>query len=193
MLQLGLRSGEARGLRWVDIDFLDGVVHIEKNVGETFNGLALTELKTKRSRRKLPLSPALRDILIEHKNFLEEQSKVLGSMWEDSGVVCPNVTGGLMAKSTPSKAIKRILNARKSLPRGLHPHSMRHSFVSLLIASGVDVVAVAGLAGDSVPIIAKTYAHSFQEREAAAMDIVGTTFAQLASNQAPLKLAVIEG
>jgi hypothetical protein len=31
MLMLGLRSGEARGLRWCDIDYNNGVVSVEKN------------------------------------------------------------------------------------------------------------------------------------------------------------------
>jgi len=118
MLMLGLRSGEARGLRWI-------------------------------------------------------------SLWQGYGVICPNTTGGLMDKATPNKAVKRILNARKELPRGLHAHSIRHSFVSLLISNGLDVVNVAALAGDTIEIISKHYAHSFAERRAAAMDVVGASFAQL--------------
>ena len=95
-----------------------------------------------------------------------------------------------MCKSTPNKAVKRILNARKELPRGLHAHSMRHSFVSLLISSGVDVVNVAALAGDTIEIISKHYAHSFAERRAAAMDVVGASFAQLTSPP-PLRLVAV--
>ena len=182
----GLRSGEARGLRWIDVDFNNGIISIEKNCGDTFNGLALTELKTKRSRRKLPLSSTLYDILTRHKKLLDEYAVSLGSLWQGSGVVCPNTTGGLMDKSTPNKAVKRILNAQKELPRRLHAHSMRHSFVSLLISSGLDVVNVAALAGDTIEIISKHYAHSFAERRAAAMDVVGASFAQLCNNPAPL-------
>ena len=78
---------------------------LKKNCGDTFDGLALTELKTKRSRRKLPLSPVLRDILLEHKAILDEQSRALGSLWQENGVICPNITGGLMVKSTPNKAL----------------------------------------------------------------------------------------
>ncbi|MDR0616630.1 MAG: tyrosine-type recombinase/integrase [Synergistaceae bacterium] len=193
MLMLGLRSGEARGLRWIDIDFNSGIVSIEKNCGDTLNGLALTELKTKRSRRKLPLSPMLRDILLEHKAGQERYARSLGSMWQGNGVVCPNLTGGLMDKATPNKAVKRILNAREDLPRGLHAHSMRHSFVSLLISNGLDVVNVAALAGDTIEIISKHYAHSFAERRAAAMDVVGASFAQLESTPAPLRLVAANG
>ena len=188
MLMLGLRSGEARGLRWIDVDFNNCIVSIEKNCGDTLNGLALTELKTKRSRRKLPLSPVLHGILLDHKKWLEEYSRSLGSLWQDNGVVCPNTTGGLMDKATPNKTVKRILNIRKDLPRELHAHSMRHSFVSLLISSGVDVVNVAALAGDTIEIISKHYAHSFAERRAAAMDVVGASFATLGNSPAPLRL-----
>ena len=190
MLMLGLRSGEARGLRWIDIDFDNNVVSIEKNAGDTFNGLALTELKTKRSRRKLPLSPILREILLEHKKEQEAYSSSLGSIWQENGVICPNSTGALMARNVPSKAIKRIKDARKDLPQGLHAHSMRHSFVSLLISNGLDVITVSYLAGDTPEIILKHYAHSFAERRAAAMDVVGDSFAQL-TNPAPLRLALV--
>ena len=188
MLQLGLRSGEARGLRWIDVDFNNGIVSIEKNAGDTFAGLALTDLKTKRSRRKLPLSPVLRDILLEHKKWLDEYSHSLGSLWQDAGVICPNTTGGLMDKATPNKAIKRTLSARKELPRGLHAHSMRHSFISMLIANGLDVVNVADIAGDTPEIILKHYAHSFAERRAAAMDVVGASFSQLRGSSGTLRL-----
>jgi len=190
MLMLGLRSGEARGLRWIDVDFNSGIVSIEKNCGDAHAGLTLTELKTKRSRRKLPLSPVLRDILTEHKQWLDGYSRSLGSLWQDCGVICPNTMGGLMDKSAPNKAVKRILNARKELPRGLHAHSMRHSFVSLLISNGLDVVNVAALAGDTIEIISKHYAHSFSERRVAAMDAVGGSFANLGSNPAPLRLII---
>lgn len=191
MLMLGLRSGEARGLRWVDVDFNSGIVSIEKNCGETLNGLALTELKTKRSRRKLPLSPVLRDILLDYKDWQDRYSHSLGSMWQDNGVICTNTTGGFMGKSEPNKAVKRILNARKELPRGLHAHSMRHSFVSLLISNGLDVVNVAALAGDTIEIISKHYAHSFAERRAAAMDVIGASFAGLGQSTAPLRLVAV--
>lgn len=81
------------------------------------------------------------------------------------------------------------MNARKELPHGLHAHSLRHSFVSLLISNGLDVVNVAALAGDTIEIISKHYAHSFAERRAAAMDVVGNSFVQLGNNTNYLSLS----
>lgn len=99
-----------------------------------------------------------------------------------------------MDKATPNKAVKRVVNARQELPHGLHAHSMRHSFVSLLISNGLDPVNVAALAGDTIEIISKHYAHSIAERRAAAMDIVGASFAGIIQNPsppAPLRLTVV--
>jgi hypothetical protein len=62
--------------------------------------------------------------------------------------------------------------------------------ISLLISNGLDLVTVAALAGDTIEIINKHYAHSFAERRAAAMDVVGASFAQLVT-PAPLRLAVV--
>lgn len=97
------------------------------------------------------------------------------------GLVCPNQTGGIMARSRLHRAVKSIVKANPELPQDLHPHSLRHSFVSLLISSGLDVVTVASLAGDTVDIITRIYAHALKEREAAAMDKVGGVFAQISA------------
>ena len=93
-----------------------------------------------------------------------------------------------MNKAAPNNAVKRIINARQELPRDLHAHSLRHSFVSLLISNGLDPVNVAALAGDTIEIISKHYAHSFAERRAAAMDIVGASFASIIQRPTPLRL-----
>jgi integrase len=182
MLALGLRTGEARGLRWLDVDFNGNIISIEKNCGDTMSGLALTELKSKRSRRKIALSPMLYGTLTAHKDQQAEYARSLGSLWQDNGLVCPNTTGGFMGKAAPNNAIKRIIAARPELPQGLHAHSLRHSFVSLLISQGYDPVTVARLAGDTIEVISKHYAHSFAERRAAAMEDIGALFAGLGNN-----------
>ncbi|GHV27972.1 hypothetical protein FACS1894167_03890 [Synergistales bacterium] len=52
----------------------------------------------------------------------------------------------------------------------------------MLISSGMDVVTVAALAGDTVEVISKVYAHSFAAREAEAMDKIGLIFAEINAN-----------
>jgi site-specific recombinase XerD len=97
-----------------------------------------------------------------------------------------------MDKGYLQRTVKAIVKADTAFPPDLHPHSLRHSFVSLLISKGLDVVNVAALAGDTVEVISKIYAHSFAEKRAAAMDMIGAAFAEaLPTKPAPLRLAVI--
>ena len=46
----------------------------------------------------------------------------------------------------------------------MRPYDLRHSFVSLLIAEGANVVEIARQAGHSPTITLSTYAHLFDER-----------------------------
>jgi len=176
-LHLGLRSGEARALKWGDVDFVNRILSINHSTTETAHGgLALSEPKTKRSIRKLPLSAYLVAVLNEHQEKQAQQAAALGSVWTHNGLVITNSVGELIGKSPLQLEVKRIVKHNPALPPKLHPHSLRHSFCSLLIANGLDVVNVAALAGDTVEVISKIYAHSFAERRAAAMDMINSAF-----------------
>jgi len=177
-LMLGLRSGEARALHWRHVDLDNAIVSVNYSVGETRDGLIIGEPKTKRSIRKLPASHVV-DMLSGHKAEQARLAASMGSEWADNGLVCPDQRGGIMRRSQLYSAVTAIAGGHRGLPPGLHPHSLRHTFGSLLIAQGVDIVHVASLMGDTVPVVAKIYAHAFAEREAAAMDGIGTAFAQL--------------
>ena len=177
-LMLGLRSGEARALQWRDVDFDSAIIHINRSVSETRSGLIIGEPKTKRSVRKLPASHVI-DMLAAHKTEQDLLAASMGTEWTDNGLVCPNQSGGIMNTTRPYYVVVSIAKYNKELPPDLHPHSLRHTFGSLLIAQGLDIVTVAALMGDTVSVVAQTYAHAFAEKEAAAMEKYGAAFAQL--------------
>src|SRR5437016_10945619 len=54
-LTMGLRQGEALGLRWQDVDLDMGYLRISKQLQRINGKLQLVEPKTKRSRRSLAL------------------------------------------------------------------------------------------------------------------------------------------
>lgn len=176
-LWLGLRSGEARGLQWHNVCFATNTVKIKTAANETKSGLALGKPKTKRSDRVLPISPELRRILLEHKARQEENIALCGSAYDSTlNLVCPNTTGGILNTDMLNNAVKKIASNNPSLPPKLHTHSLRHTFCTLLIASDIDVVTVAALAGDSVKTIITTYAHSIKAREVQAMQTITALF-----------------
>jgi integrase len=51
----GLRRGELRGLRWDDIDFDGGTIHIHQQLQRVRGELFLAPVKTQAGRRGLPL------------------------------------------------------------------------------------------------------------------------------------------
>ncbi len=59
-----------------------------------------------------------------------------------------------------------------------HPHGLRHYFATQGIASGADVVAVAGALGQHPDVTLSTYAHPVDEARTAAVAAVGKTLAR---------------
>jgi integrase len=51
----GLRRGELVGLKWEDIDFANGKIHVRRSLVDQIEG----EPKTEASKRPIPLEPAL--------------------------------------------------------------------------------------------------------------------------------------
>src|SRR5262249_31200887 len=56
-ITLGLRRGEVLGLSWKDIDFASNTVHVRNALVRVGSHFELSETKTERSRRALPLLP----------------------------------------------------------------------------------------------------------------------------------------
>jgi integrase len=182
-LRLGLRSGEIRGLSWQNIDFQNNVVHIKQAVNLDADGkMFIGTVKTKRSVRDLPLSDGLRDILSAHREKQQERAAALGSAWQPLDLVCADATGGIITPQAVKRDIGKIKAACPSLPADLHLHSLRHTFVSLLIFAGVDITTIAALIGDTVQVTASTYAHVFKEQKARSMDVIGGIFDNLNVN-----------
>jgi len=108
-ISVGLRQGEALGLRWRDVDFEAGTLRIRyalqrlkarKNVtkgtleggggsenGEP-SGFHLVEPKTKQSRRTIALPKLTLSALAEHKARLAQERLVAGTAWQAPVVTC---------------------------------------------------------------------------------------------------------
>jgi integrase len=64
-LHAGLRLGEALGITWNDVDLEGGVVRVRRQLDSQTG--ELRELKTKAAKRDIPISSALRRLLLEWK------------------------------------------------------------------------------------------------------------------------------
>jgi len=136
----GVRIGEALALRWRDVDLAAGRMRI-------------SDSKTDAGIRQVDLLPVLREELSILKAASPYPAK--------DDFVFPTATG---ASQNASNVRNRVLamsveraNQRLEerglapLPEGVTPHSMRRTFISLLLAIGEDVPYVMGQVGHVDP------------------------------------------
>lgn len=139
----GARTEELRDLRWSNVHLEADPPHVEV----WFSVRRGRKTKTPKSKRTLALPELAVRRLREHK---AAQAKIrLGAkQWEDNDLVFPTRTGRAQDPNTALREFRRALKAVPSLrPEDWTPREMRHSFVSILSASGVTVEEIADLVG----------------------------------------------
>jgi integrase len=136
----GLRISEALDLRWRDVDLAAG-------------RLRVADAKTDAGVRQVDLLPALREELSIHK----AQTRFGGP----DDFVFPTERGARQDRNNArrrvvSRSVERAsenltARGRNPLPEGITPHSLRRTFISLLLATGAEVPYVMRQVGHSDP------------------------------------------
>jgi integrase len=171
---MGLRQGEALGLRWSDINFSTGVLTVRHQLQRIDGHLVLVEPKSDRSRRSLVMPATIAHRLREHEKRQMAERLWAGSSWSESGYVFANRTGG------PTQARHVIEQFHKELEKaGIERrrfHDLRHSCATLLLVQGVSPRVVMEILGHSeIGLTMNTYSHvvpELQSDAAARMDSV---------------------
>jgi integrase len=173
-LALGLRQGEALGLRWQDVDLEAGVIHVCHQLQRMAGAVVLSPLKTARSRRTIALPASIASDLRDHRQQQRKERLAAGPAWvgleplDDGCYVFTTPVGTPLEKRNVVRAFKAVLR-RAGLP-DCRFHDLRHSTATLLLASGVDVRTIMDLLGHSeIALTLNTYSHVLPElrREAA--------------------------
>ena len=156
-LYAGLRIGEVCGLAWDDIDFETNTIHVHHTVerikildGEPDNSktkLMLCDAKSYSSDRVIPMSEELTDLLKKCRMFSVGEFVVSGNTYE---FIDPRTFQYWFSK----------LLSDYGMPH-FNYHSLRHTFATRCIESGMDVKTLSELLGhSSVNITLNTYVHS---------------------------------
>jgi integrase len=152
----GLRLSELLGLTWGDIQFERGAIHVTHQLARDGSR---RPLKTSAARREVVLMPELSAALRRHRLaslFSDDRDLVFCS---DRGrtVGHRNLTARGLTKATERAGLD-----------GVTFHVLRHTFASILIDQGHDIVFVSRQLGHANPSITlKVYAHLFDaERHA---------------------------
>ena len=163
----GLRIGEVAGLKWEDFDFENETVSIKRKVyncpPELNNGspLEIVFPKTKSSVRSIPVNSGLCSRL---KNFREKYN-LQGFCFPAPQDFHPNST--IETPCSPDY-IRQFLNRlTKTLEfENIHFHSLRHTFATRCIDSGISPKTVSQLLGhSSVKTTMDLYVHPGEEEK----------------------------
>ena len=160
----GLRFGEAAGLRPGKVNLLFGRLDVAEALKEVRGDLYFGPPKHGR-RRTVALPAFLVGALDQHLSRLPPRNDVLFS----------NPDGSLLRRSNFCRRTWKPAVASAELPEALTFHGLRHTAVSILIASGASIVelaAVMGWAKSTAAAMAVRYGHLFEARESQLTDAV---------------------
>ncbi|MFD3615946.1 tyrosine-type recombinase/integrase [Streptomyces sp. NPDC058676] len=177
-LALGLRQGEALGLKWADVDLERGVLMVRRSrrrpryahgCGDTCGRKAgycpqrqrtnpeTADTKSRAGRRAVGLPSQLVDLLRTHKAKQQAEREAAGADWTDEGWLFATPTGRGTSPRTDYDDWKELLDDAKVRDGRLH--DARHTAATVLLILGVSERAVMGLMGWSTTAMAARYQH----------------------------------
>jgi len=149
-LTTGMRQGELIGLKWEDIDWTNGVLHVRRQLVRCRGGgFRFDEPKTSAGKRALSLGKTIIAILKEHAKQQFQLRDNAGDRWTDHDLVFTTTVG------TPMDHTKLLKDFKKHLQQAGLPdirfHDLRHTAASLMLNSGIPMIVVAKRLGHSKP------------------------------------------
>ena len=153
MYYTGMRPGEVRGLQWGDVDFKEGLIHVQRDIDYAAKGAQVGELKTRAADRYVPISDDLRALMApvrglpgmfvftgirSHKPLDQSTAK---RMWIELMQAC----GMIDLISQPEGSTERDI--RKLYRPTITPHTRRHNFITMCWESGMDVLLTMKIVG----------------------------------------------
>ena len=175
-MSTGLRASELCGLRWRDIDKDSLTVTQVCLRSHTFKGqerlgteLIFNTPKTKKSIRSIPLSKRMQEMLSRQKRDVAIMRMKMGSGWADNDLVFCTQMGTPLEPRNILRTYHRVLKKAGLATRGLH--TLRHTFATRAIESGMDVRTLSEILGhEDVATTLNLYCHSSLDTKRASME-----------------------
>jgi integrase len=168
---VGFRPGELLALKWSDLDAQARTLGVNRNiVWRKAGDWYVKKPKTKQSKRTLPLTDPLIEILNRQRKSQLEARLRAGKLWKDHGFIFADTTGD----PYPDWTLRRDFNAiakKAGLPEGFSPKTARHTMATILIADKMPVKTVSERLGHSkVVVTLQQYTHSLTGMQADASE-----------------------
>lgn len=185
----GMRRGEICGLRWEDIDLVDGVITVRQQITQNnvknrptplcphcsavHKGLEFGPPKTKGGEnRKVELDSGTIGVLLAHRFRQDEERNQWGTAYIEHGLVFAKEDGNPLVPGRVYEIFQEVGaqvrfdedcdkpdEQRRKLPP-TRLHDLRHAAASLRLAAGVDIAIVSKTLGHSTTKLTQdTYSH----------------------------------
>jgi integrase len=168
----GLRRGELLGLEVGDVDFLRGVIRVERQVQRRAGGMVVGPLKSRASYRAVPVGRTVTGTLAAHlsaESFTRERSEHVFTV----------------ASSRALELAWHRARTAAGLPAATL-HDLRHFFASVLIGSGLSVKVVSARLGHSnAAMTLNVYAHLWPDDDDRSRQAVDAVFTSKINRGAP--------
>jgi integrase len=173
----GLRRGEVAALAWDDVDLDAAMLTVRR--ASTFRGQMVTfeRPKTDSASRRVPLHPAVVEVLRKQQTDQKRRRLAIGPGWRDTlqevgGIVFDNGDGSPIHPNRLTLYARR-LTARLGMP-GVRLHDLRHFAATEALKAGVPPLIVSRMVGHSrISTTADIYGHVVAEDMSAAAAAIG--------------------
>lgn len=167
-LVIGLRRGEALGLRWCDVDLERGELRVTQTLQRLDGRLMFVPPKSERSRRRVPLPAVALRALQDHRVQAVREASLRQETVEPDELVFTSTTGTPLEPRNVNRVFSELV--RSAGLRHVRLHDLRHTCASLLLAQGVSPRVVMDTLGHSaIAVTMNTYGHvmPLMQRDAA--------------------------
>ena len=153
-LGMGLRRGEALGLKWENIDFDGRLLSVEGTLKRRKGGGYFVDSpKTPGSRRRVPLPNLCAQALERRRNDQTAERLVAGALWNEQGFVFTTPTGTPLDGDNVYKQFQ-VMCLEAGIPKRRF-HALRHSTAMVLYEQRVPLEQISEILGHSSLAITK--------------------------------------
>lgn len=175
MLRTGMRSGEVRGLKYIDIDKKKNVIHVQRTLKYLeHEGFFEDTPKTRTSKRDIPLTKDTLAILEEQRTLWKF------NIFDLNRYLFCNENGGPLSRERVQGEIDRII--KKINKDGyefarITSHVFRHTFATRAIEAGMQPQVLKTILGhSSLAMTMDLYSHVMEDVKADEMEKIEKAF-----------------
>lgn len=160
-------------MRWADVDLKNRTLRVRGTLARVEGELQVTDPKSAKSRRTVPISDAAATVLTRVKHRTAFERRRAAQLWVDSGFVFVTDVGEPCDPRNALRALKVAARAAGVQRAGLH--TLRHSAASVMLSNGVPITVVSQILGHSgISITVDVYGHVAPDVSRDALDVLAS-------------------